>query len=338
MSEAGDPVFGQGSLRYRWRDIDVSAACDPAEWWHSGVGVDPDGRVLVFDQGRRVVVGIRGDGGDVDRLASSTWTGHSLVVDPATPDHLWLADNGVRAKVVDGLVIREERPGNVVELDRLGGMVSRLDPLDHPAYRGGAFRPTSVAIEAPDSVGRNDRWVADGYGQNLVHRFDPGSDRRLTIDGSESGLRLDCPHGLLIDDRPAIPRLLIADRGNARICVYDLDGHWIGNLGEGRLTSPSSLALCGDLLIVAELRSRLTIFDPSDELVGTLGPGGERWRSAGWPNSQANGRTVRRDDLSRGQFNSPHGLAATPDGRLYVAEWLLGGRLVELTLTDGVAA
>jgi hypothetical protein len=39
---------------------------------------------------------------------------------------------------------------------------------------------------------------------------------------------------------------------------------------------------------------------------------------------------VTRRPVRAGRFNAPHGLDAGPDGHLYVAEWSLGGRIVEL--------
>jgi hypothetical protein len=39
---------------------------------------------------------------------------------------------------------------------------------------------------------------------------------------------------------------------------------------------------------------------------------------------------VRTDRLRPGKFISPHGLASDPDGNLYIAEWLLGGRYTKL--------
>jgi hypothetical protein len=98
------------------------------------------------------------------------------------------------------------------------------------------------------------------------------------------------------------------------------------------LDSPSAFATYGDNLVVAELHARLAVIGPEDQLVGYLGENGEVCRQAGWPNGVDKlEHPVRAPDLRPGRFNSPHGLAADADGRLYVAEWLIGGRMIKLT-------
>jgi hypothetical protein len=143
------------------------------------------------------------------------------------------------------------------------------------------------------------------------------------------------PPAIAIDDRGDEPRLLIADRGNALVHAYDLDGRFIGSFGAEVLGSPSAFAFAGALLVVAELRARLAVFDPDDGFVGCLGDGGSVWEEDGWPNASEDGRIVRRRDRRPGRFDSPHGIVVSADGTIHVAEWCLGGRLVRL---DPVAA
>ncbi|MCH7801943.1 MAG: 6-bladed beta-propeller, partial [Chloroflexi bacterium] len=40
---------------------------------------------------------------------------------------------------------------------------------------------------------------------------------------------------------------------------------------------------------------------------------------------------VPHETLIEGKFNSPHGIASDGDGNIYVAEWLIGGRINKLT-------
>ena len=56
----------------------------------------------------------------------------------------------------------------------------------------------------------------------------------------------------------------------------------------------------------------------------------------GWPNGVDElQHPVRAPDLAHGRFNSPHGLAVDADGSLYVAEWLIGGRMIKLAPAAG---
>jgi hypothetical protein len=126
--------------------------------------------------------------------------------------------------------------------------------------------------------------------------------------------------------------LWVADRGNGRAQVYRLDGSFLRVVGESFLNSPSAFASYGGNLVVAELHARLALLGPEDQLICYLGENGEVCQHPGWPNGVDElERPVRAPDLRPGRFNSPHGLAADSDGSLYVAEWLIGGRMVKLT-------
>jgi hypothetical protein len=129
---------------------------------------------------------------------------------------------------------------------------------------------------------------------------------------------------------------LVADRGNGRIQVFRLDGSFDRVVGGSFLVSPSAFASYGGNLVVAELHARLAVIGPDDRLVCYLGEDGEACRRPGWPNGvDEHEHPVRAPDLRPGRFNSPHGLAVGTDGKLYVAEWLIGGRMIKLTPAPG---
>ena len=138
------------------------------------------------------------------------------------------------------------------------------------------------------------------------------------------------PHGVWIDNRRDNSELYIADRSNGQIQVYGLDGKFIRNFGSAPgadwLHSPSGFTAWGDYLIVAELRgSRVTILDSDDEPSAYLGENTGAFKfNEGWPN-------VPHETLVPGKFSSPHGIAADKDGNIFVAEWLIGGRVNKLT-------
>lgn len=62
---------------------------------------------------------------------------------------------------------------------------------------GSDWSPTAVAVI--EETG--DVWVADGYGQDLVHRFDMSGQHVRSLTGEEGAGRFSCPHGLVVDRR-----------------------------------------------------------------------------------------------------------------------------------------
>jgi len=332
MNDDSTASISLGELRFSWRDWDPRALGAEIEWTHPGLAVLPGGDIVVPDQTTRELVRLGPDGREVKRVALDATNAHGLT---ATADgQVWVADTGMHVKVEKGEVIKADTPGSVFSVGLDGQPGLSLRRPDHPGYVGGPYLPTSVAVADAGSGGSGDIWVADGYGMALVHRYDASGEYLLTLDGEEGGGRFDRAHCVFVDWRGAEPRLLVTDRSNHRIGVYDLEGTFIKLLGVGELRMPSAFAVAGDLLYVAELWSRLAVYDPDDRLIGYLGDGELAWEEEAWPNVQTEDGVVRRP-VQPGRFNAPHGFDAGPDGTLYVAEWSLGGRIVELAPTTG---
>ena len=98
-----------------------------------------------------------------------------------------------------------------------------------------------MAVVEARHGGNGDIWVADGYGQYLVHRYSADGTYIQTLSGEEGAGRFNCPHAVFIDRRHAQPEVWVADRGNGRIQVYSLDGSFLRVVGQGWLISPSAL-------------------------------------------------------------------------------------------------
>jgi hypothetical protein len=301
-------------------------------WAHHGVAVASNGDVVTFHPGSGDVIVVGGDGVVRASWPTGLLDGHGMtLVNEDGVDHLWLADPAVKMRPhPDGSVGTELGAPAVVKFTLSGERVVELPRPPSDVYESTEYRPTWVAVDERRLGGSGDIWVADGYGAGLVHRFDAAGRHIAAIDGSEGAGRFNCPHALLIDRRRAEPELYVADRGNARIQVYGLDGSFRRVVGEGVLNSPSALAVHGDRLVVGELHARLAVLDGADHLVGYVGDNPEVLSRPGWPNRvDEQGATVR-PPLESGRFNSPHGLAVDAQGNLIVAEWLIGGRMARL--------
>jgi hypothetical protein len=300
-------------------------------WAHHDLAVTADQRIVGFRSGGESFWFLDRDGGLAGEWASDLGEGHGLtIVGPAGAEELWVADPAITfARDAEGVhdAVLSSDHGRVVAFDLDGNQIAELPTPRLPIYDDEIYRPTTVEV---DHAGDGSVWVADGYGADLVHKLSRQGELLLTLSGEEGAGRFDCPHGILIDRRrPGDPQLYVTDRGNHRIAVYDLGGNFL-RLVEAGLRSPSGLAVRGEGLVVAELEARLTILDGEDRVVERIGDDGEAMARRDWPNARdAAGRTVR-PELRPGVFNSPHGLAVDADGDIYVAEWVLGGRLVRL--------
>lgn len=204
----------------------------------------------------------------------------------------------------------------------------------------GQYCPCGSAVDEERFGGNGDVWVADGYGSNVVHRFDKHGNHIAAITGAGGGGQFNCPHAVFIDRRAGkAPELYIADRGNQRIEVYDLDGKYLRSCGAGFLNSPSGFTLWGELLVVAELYARLALLDLDDNLVGYLGADPafadtQFWpEQPGWPNALTADGHIQAPNLTRPDLlNSPHAVAVDTEGNLYVSEWLIGGRYTKFAV------
>lgn len=323
------------SLREDWVAADAAIYADDA-WAHHDLAVTADQRIVGFRSGGDAFWLLDADGRLVGEWASDLGEGHGLTIaGPAEAQELWVADPGITfARDAQGVhdAVLSSAHGRVVAFDLAGNRIAELPTPAAPVYDDETYRPTTVVV---DDAGDGSVWVADGYGAELVHRVSREGDLLLSLSGVEGAGRFDCPHGLLIDRRrPDDPQLYVTDRGNNRIVVYDLDGTFLRAIDEG-LRAPSGLALDGEQLVVAELEGRLTILDGDDRVVERIGDDPQAAQRPGWPNVlDADGRNVR-PQLRPGRFNSPHGLAVDAAGTIYVAEWVLGGRIVRIEREGG---
>ena len=329
---------GSGENSYEW--IDNWAEIPESEsarmgWAHPGVVVTEAGNVITCHPGDPRVMTFDRDG----KLLSS-WDGdfvdaHGItLVNEDGTEYLWIADNGSKRSHAHDYGYppgAEADFGQVLKTTLDGDVVMRLETPTHPAYESSRYSPTTVAVNEERHGGNGDVWVGDGYGASYVHRFTRDGEYIGSINGEEGAGRYNCPHGIHIDRRRADAELYVADRANARVQVYDLEGGFKRAFGTDFLTTPSGFVTYGDLMVIAELRARLAVTDLDDNLVTYLGSNEQVCEVEGWPNNAGDqGQIVPTSLLETGKFNSPHGLAVDADGNLYVAEWLIGGRVIKL--------
>ncbi len=223
-------------------------------------------------------------------------------------------------------------------------------PQDSEPYRrvpgrpspGLPYRPTNIAM------GQNgDFWVADGYGSSYIFHYNdksgypkllktfgglpegpapaanPGQARALEIKPVDAPIdKLRTPHGLYTDMRdPANPVLLVADRSHNRIVRYSLDGKPI-NVVEGT-RSPCHFHSYKNVVVVPDLRARVTLLDKENKVIAHLGDG--------LTSNPAGVRTTEdRSNFIPGKFVAPHGAAFDHAGNIFIVEFVEIGRVTKL--------
>jgi DNA-binding beta-propeller fold protein YncE len=330
--------IGKGRHTYEW--IDNWAKVPDSEsarggWSHHGVVVSETGEIITYHQDEPNVLIFDEDGNLKRSWRTGLLDAHGMtIVKEGDTEYLWLADPGRKRRPAMGYKypVGVVPSGQVIKTTMDGQVVMRLEVPDIPVYADADYLPTWVAVNEERHGGNGDVWVADGYGESHVHRYDKSGGYIGTINGTEGETgAFSCPHAIIFDTRKSEPELYIADRSNGRVQVYDAEGNFKRAFGSDFLTSPSGFAIDSDRMVIAELRARLTITDINDRLVAYLGANEEVAKVDGWPNNlDEQGQLIRTRLLESGKFNSPHGMAVDGNGNIYVAEWLIGGRHTKL--------
>lgn len=243
----------------------------------AGVTVEKDGTILLFHRGEDPMLRLGPSGS-----FRSTW-GKGLFQRPHSvrtgPDgSLWTVDAGAHT------VLKHDREGRILMVfGRRGDAGESAERFD---------QPTDIAF-APNG----DFFVTDGYGNSRVVKYarDGVFLKAWGRKGAGPG-EFNLPHSAVVMGQ----RLLVADRENYRIQIFDLEGRFLEQWAD--LGSPWGLAVspAGDLWMADGYNNRILKLTPEGKVVGVLG---------------VTGRLP-------GQFRYAHMLAVDREDRVYVTEIL----------------
>lgn len=214
----------------------------------SQIAVDRSGRVHAFRRGEPPVLVFAPDG------AFACSYGEGRVADA----HGIYVDRDDRVFLVD-------RDGHqVIACTVAGEEILRLGKRHAPQWEEPFNHPTDVAVAADGEI-----FVSDGYGNARIHRFGP--DGRYLGGWGEVGNgpgQFMTPHALWVD---ADDRVLVVDRENDRVQLFDRRGAW---LGEWRgLCRPMDIFVddAGVTYVTDQVPS-LTAFAPDGRRLGRCRP------------------------------------------------------------------
>ncbi len=305
---SGDTQLGSGSLCFRaaigWGQL-------PAGWSFvevAGVATDSAGSVFVFNRGEHPVIVFDRAG----RFMRSWGEGlfvrpHGITIGP--DDAVYCvddADHTVRKFAPDGRLLLT-----------LGASGQRSDTgattVDYRTIHraAGPFNlPTNLALATDGSI-----YVADGYGNARVHRFDPQG--KLIGSWGEPGAgpgQFHLPHGIAIGRDGTV---YVADRENCRVQLFDLAGRYLAEWPD--IARPCQVFVDEeDRVFIAELGFRAGMF-PGNEPPGDHPPGGRL--SVFDRHGKLQARWGGGDNpCSPGDFFAPHDVCVDADGAVYVGE------------------
>jgi len=217
------------------------------------------------------------------------------------------------------LYLCDTKRGIVVKTTLAGEEVFTLRyPKESKEYAAAPIKysPTNLAI-APNG----DIYVGDGYGSSYINQYDSEGQYIRTFGGKgkEAG-QLDCPHGLTVDLRGKDPLLLVADRGNARLQYFTLDGKHVRFVEGTNL--PCHFSERKGVMVIPDLGARVTLIDRENKVIEHLGDdSASEWRKT---------RVLDRNAFKTGKFVAPHGACFDHAGNIFVVEWVEVGRVTKL--------
>ena len=273
-----------------------------------GIAVGPDGVVYVTDRRNARVQTFTPSGEFIDAWGSSHkggGGGHKGAQDGALCyPHGIAVDGAGFAYVVDA--------GNCrVQKFRAGQFVLKWG---EPGEKPGAFAdPHSVAVGPSGTV-----YVTDGTcdGVNRVQAFTAEGEYLFAWGERGDGPgQFRSPGGIAVDAEGCV---YVADIDTCRIQKFTAEGTFIrawgerGN-GEGAFQFPNGIAVgaAGHVFVADTFNHRLQVFTAEGTYAGGWGDRAAGRRGTVYPES---------DEMARGAFENPRGVAVAPDGHVYVID------------------
>ncbi|MCA9031294.1 MAG: hypothetical protein KDA66_10820 [Planctomycetaceae bacterium] len=318
-------ILGEGEYKYEvihnWPQLP-----DMYTWQTThNVAVDKDGLLYVIHEGREQLkdhpsIFVFDDEGKFIRCFGNQFQGggHGIEVRTEGNEQFLYVCGYQQVKMFSKMTLTGE-----VLWERHAPMdsgVYAVDEASNPQKVWGRdrFMPTNFAF-LPDG----EFLLADGYGSFFIHHYDKDGNWKSHFGGPGNGEgTFNTPHGIWYDERPGREAsVVVCDRAHNTVQFLTLDGKHKETLTGYGL--PANIDTWNDLLLVPELKARLSILDGKNNVVARLGDDVERINSE---------QGVREDEAKwrDGKFVHPHDACFAANGDIFVAEWVRSGRISRL--------
>lgn len=183
------------------------------------------------------------------------------------------------------------------------------------------YRPTNTSFR-PDGG----YYLGDGYGSGYLFHYDKADRFVKAIGGpGDKDGQFATPHGQWLDDRDGTPKLVVADRANARLQWFDMNDNHLRTQAD--FLFPADIDAKGDLLLVPDLHARVTILGADNKPIVHLGDD-PVWREKVLADKFA--MRAKRNEWLPGRFVHPHDACFDRDDNIFVVEWVATGRVTKL--------
>ncbi len=234
----------------------------------SQLAVDSKGRVLAFQRADPPVLVFEPDG-----AFHAAW-GRGRIADA----------HGIFVSGDDRVFLVDRDAHQILIFTTMGEPLGEIGERHEANFQGPFNHPTDVALAADGEI-----YVSDGYGNSVVHRFSPEGEHIATWGRPGAGEgEFTTPHAVWVDTRD---RVLVADRENDRVQLFDRDGGFLGAWGDFYHPMDISEDDQGRILVTDQI-PRLSMLDGDGTLVGR----------------------------SRAVWNGAHGIACNAKGDIFLAE------------------
>jgi len=281
---------------------------------HGEIAVDSAGLIYVSVQEKDAGLQVYGADGKFVKALKLPSSLHGFVIRKT--------DEG---EFIFATVLNEQR---LIKCKLDGTIVMEIKPEDFPAAQGKAKAKDGKEVNALkltscDVAANGDIYVVDGYGKSWVFQFDKAGKFKQVFGGPTQkvdGKGFANTHKVFVDNRFSPARLLCLDRGNNRMFHLDLDGTHPQMIADKGLRNPSSASFHGDLMCVAEIAGRVSVWNKEGKLVAELGANDTK--------GQTNTPGVKPEAWRTGIVTSPHGITFDAKGNILETEWNQFGRVL----------